>query len=220
MIVSGRDAIASTWRLQEDEPGRAAAYRFQVTGDVLLTLDVGWRGTGNRFLQSLLDGRLARATHAMMVMRPGIYLDCSPRRGISFVPADHFVFDGPSPDRPHCRRQLVSVLRPPPTIARLIQSDTFERVVKKFLGAPYNRWFFLKDWARRAGQTGETSAFCSELLALVLRELEPCLLADRRPHTVYPHTLWRRLPAAGWQEVVALYRQPPAASDRPLAAGA
>ena len=60
---------------------------FQKPGDIVLTRGRRPLSHLNAVLQSILEGRFAKATHAMMVAAPGYYVDASLRAGVRLLPA-------------------------------------------------------------------------------------------------------------------------------------
>lgn len=187
--------------------GRAPWLAFQQPGDVVLTAGSGLVDLGNRLVQTLYEGVPARATHAMLVASPGLYLDASPRLGVGLIPAETYAFD---PDRPvrRRRRRLVAVFRHPAMAASRSMHQELQQAMLGFCGQPYNFGFFLK----RAGHS-DGSAFCCELVVKVFRSLGVEMVAGRRSSAVLPETLRRALPADGWLDVGDGYRSGAAATS-------
>lgn len=167
----------------------------------MLTAGRGLLDLGNRIVQTLYERVPARATHAMLVAAPGLYLDATPRLGVALVPAEAYAFDQPRPDA-RLRRRLVAVYRHPGLAASRAWSAELQRAILRFHGQPYNFRFFLK-----RERIPDGSAFCCELVVKVFRSLGLELVPGRRSAAVLPETLRRALPAGGWREVGALYRR-------------
>jgi hypothetical protein len=191
-----------------DAPPRQPWARFQRTGDVVLTLGAGPLAGINRAVQSLLEGRPARATHAMMVVAPGFYLDSGPRTGVALVPAERYLV-GPTGAAAGRRRRLAAVFRHPAPEELDRLGPELVRAVQDMLGQPYNFALFLKP--ERAPEA-DRSAFCCELVVKLFERLGLSLVPGRRPSTVLPETLAAALEARGWPEVTALYRRALAAA--------
>ena len=192
---------------------------FQSPGDIVLTRGRRPISHLNALVQSLLEGRLARATHAMMVAAPGCYVDASVRLGVSLVPAQLFCMDGlaerrqarpaagdaPKPvARPVWRRRLVAAFRHPDLHAAPDRQLALQRAIAAQLGQPYNRRFIFK---RVRGSNDDASAFCSELVARTFASLGLPIVPERRFASVLPHTLLRHLTLQGWVDVSDDYRQ-------------
>lgn len=176
-------------------------HAFQAPGDVVLTTGAGPAAAANRLVQSLVEGRWARATHAMLVAAPGVYLDAGPRQGVALVPADRYVFAaaaGPGVRR----RRLAAVLRHPDLAASAALGAELGRAARAFCGRGYNFRFLIGPSRRTAGSAG---AFCSELVVEVFARLGWRLVPDRPAHAVLPHTLLRLLPGHGFEDVTPLY---------------
>ena len=152
-------------------------------------------------MQTLYELTPARATHAMLVATPGLYLDATPRLGVTLIPAEAYAFDEARPEA-RLRRRLVAVYRHPRLAASRAWSAELQRAILRFHGQPYNFRFFLK-----REQVPDGTAFCCELVVKVFRSLGLELVPGRRSAAVLPETLHRALPADGWREVGALYRR-------------
>jgi hypothetical protein len=191
---------------------------FQRPGDIVLTRGRRPISHLNALVQSLLEGRIARATHAMMVAAPGCYVDASVRLGVSLVPAQLFCMDGvaerralpaatdgttPAP-RPVWRRRLVAAFRHPDLHAAPDLQRALQRAIATQLGQPYNRRFIFK---RVREPDADASAFCSELVARTFAGLGLPIVPERRFASVLPHTLLRHLTRQGWVDVSDDYRQ-------------
>ena len=192
---------------------------FQRPGDIVLTRGRRPISHLNALVQSLLEGRVARATHAMMVAAPGCYVDASVRLGVSLVPAQLFCMDGsrrapgtggtqpigttPVP-RPVWRRRLVAAFRHPELHAASDRQRALQRAIAAQLGQPYNRRFIFK---RVREPDADASAFCSELVARTFAGLGLPIVPERRFAAVLPHTLLRHLQRQGWVDVSDDYRQ-------------
>lgn len=175
--------------------------RFQEPGDIVLTTGAGPGAVANRLVQSLVEGRWARATHAMLVAAPGLYLDAGPREGAALVPADRYAF-APVAGEGLRRRRLVAVLRHPELAGSAGFRRDLARAIGGFCGAGYNFRFFL---GPSRGADGRPRAFCSELVAAVFERVGRPLVPDRPAHTVLPHTLLAILPPRGWRDVAPLW---------------
>jgi len=186
-----------------DAPPRQPWARFQRTGDVVLTLGAGPLARINRRVQSLLEGRPARATHAMIVVAPGIYLDSGPRTGVALVPAESYLVAPTSAGAGH-RRRLAAVYRHPAPEQLESLGHELVRAALEMVGQPYNFALFLKP---PRPPEADRSAFCCELVVKLFDRLGLPLLPGRRPSTVLPETLAAALEARGWPEVSALYRR-------------
>lgn len=181
---------------------------FQRPGDIVLTRGRRPFSHLNVAVQSLLEGSIARATHAMMVLAPGFYVDASVRFGVSILPASLFCIDGAAERRameqgPLRRRRLAAAFRHPLISGSAEQERALARVVAAQLGQPYNRRFIFK-WVTAPER--DRSAFCSELVARTLARLGLPVVPDRRFAAVLPHTLLRHLELQGWQDVSSSYR--------------
>lgn len=176
-------------------------HAFQVAGDVVLTSGAGPATVVNRFVQSLVERRWARATHAMLVAAPGLYLDAGPRQGVALVPADRYAFARPGGPGVR-RRRLAAVLRHPEFAASAGLRAELARAIASFCGGRYNFRLLI---GPAPGGGGPPAAFCSELVVAVFERLGWRLVPDRPAHTVLPHTLLRVLPPQGWGDVTALY---------------
>ncbi len=213
---------ADAERLLERLAGTDAAApwaSFQRPGDIVLTRGRRPISHLNALVQSLLEGRLARATHAMMVAAPGCYVDASIRLGVSLVPAQLFCMDDgvtqhPAPaaatasttpaPRPVWRRRLVAAFRHPDLHAAPDRQRALQRAIAAQLGQPYNRRFIFK---RVREPHADASAFCSELVARTFAGLGLPIVPERRFASVLPHTLLRHLTRQGWVDVSDDYRQ-------------
>ncbi len=189
---------------------------FQRPGDILLTR--GRRAVShlNAAVQSILEGGIARATHAMMVATPGYYVDASIRFGVTVLPAHLFCIDGvverlraaaagdaPTTLRPMWRRRLVGAFRHPDVAYRPERHEALTRAIAEQLGQPYNLRFIFK---RVTTPDSDRTAFCSELVARTFARLGLPIVPDRRFATVLPHTLLRGLRNQGWVDVSDDYR--------------
>lgn len=182
---------------------------FQAPGDVVLTTGMGPAAVVNRLVQSAVEGSWARATHAMLVAAPGVYLDAGPRQGVALVPADRYVFADRA--RPGARRRrLEAVLRHPELATSEALRAELARVARAFCGRGYNFRFVIGPPRRMADRAG---AFCSELVVEVFARLGWRLVPDRPAHAVLPHTLLRVLPALGFRDVTELYARGLGRSD-------
>ena len=212
----GADAERLLERLTSAEPAGPWS-SFQRPGDIVLTRGRRPISHLNAVVQSLLEGRFARATHAMMVAAPGCYVDSSIRFGVSLVPAKLFCMDGVAePDeqpttaasrpvaRPVWRRRLVAVFRHPELQTAPERQRALQLAIAAQLGQPYNRRFIFKR-VREAKDDG--TAFCSELVARTFASLGLPIVPERRFASVLPHTLLRHLSPQGWVDVSDDYRQ-------------
>jgi hypothetical protein len=212
---------ADAERLLERLAGTDAAApwaSFQRPGDIVLTRGRRPISHLNALVQSLLEGRLARATHAMMVAAPGCYVDASIRLGVSLVPAQLFhmggVAEGRAPGaatertkpvtQPVWRRRLVAAFRHPDFLGAPDRQRALQRAIAAQLGQPYNRRFIFK---RVREPNDDASAFCSELVARTFAGLGLPIVPERRFAAVLPHTLLRHLRRQGWVDVSDDYRQ-------------
>jgi hypothetical protein len=190
---------------------------FQQPGDIVLTRGRRPISHLNAVLQSLLEGRFARATHAMMVAAPGCYVDASIRLGVSLVPAQLFCMDGVAErqeaeidttqrpaSRPVWRRRLVAVFRHPELHGAPERQRALQWAIAAQLGQSYNRRFIFK---RVREARADTTAFCSELVARTFAGLGLPIVPERRFASVLPHTLLRHLAPRGWVDVSEEYRQ-------------
>lgn len=173
----------------------------RLTGDVVLTSGAGPGALANRALQSLLEGSWARATHAMLVAGPDLYLDAGPRQGVALVPAERYAFGGAA--RPGVRRRrLAAVLRHPRLAGSAELRQELARAMRAFCGRGYSYRFLL---GRRRAAERPAGAFCSQLVVEVFAGLGWSLVPDRPAHAVLPQTLLRVLPRQGWWDVTPLY---------------
>ena len=212
----GADAERLLERLtRSDAAARWAS--FQLPGDIVLTRGRRPISHLNAVIQSILEGRIARATHAMMVAAPGYYVDSSLRLGVTLVPAQLFCMDGvtervtPEPNsagtgpiRPVWRRRLVAAFRHPDLTGAPDRQRALHRAIAAQLGQPYNRRFIFK---RVREPKEDRSAFCSELVARTFAGLGLPIVPERRFASVLPHTLLRHLGGQGWIDVSDAYRQ-------------
>lgn len=96
-----------------DAPPRKPWAAFQRTGDVGLTVGAGPFARVELAIRSLLQGRSARATRAMMVVAPCLRLDAGPQTGVALVPAERCEMgqgETAKVRRSFARRQLVIVV--------------------------------------------------------------------------------------------------------------
>lgn len=189
-------------RRSADERDEPEWERFQRTGDVVLTMGHGILSTANRLVQSAYTGRLANATHAMMVAAPGIYLDAGPRRGVVFVPAGEFALES-RPGRGRIGRRLIAVFRHPEIARSAELRRQLADAALRHLGQGYNFGFFMK----RRIDVDDRTAFCGELVAKVFERLGWRLVPDRRATEVVPDRLYRALRSDPWLDVTGVYRQ-------------
>ena len=186
---------------------------FQRPGDIVLTRGRRPLSHLNAVVQSVLEGGIARATHAMMVVAPGYYVDASMRFGVTVLPAHLFCIDGtveqcyrPAGEpaaRPMWRRRLVAAFRHPDFEGRPERQQALQRAIVEQLGQPYNMRFIFK---RVAAPETDRSAFCSELVARTFARLGLPIVPERRFAAVLPHTLLRSLERQGWADVSNDYR--------------
>lgn len=187
---------------------------FQRPGDIVLTRGRRPLSHLNAVVQSLLEGGIARATHAMMVVAPGYYVDASIRFGVSVLPAGLFCIDGTverlratasdgAAPPPMWRRRLVAAFRHPDFDGSGDREQALLRAIVEQLGQPYNRRFIFK---RVRSPELDRSAFCSELVARTFARLGLPIVPDRRFAAVLPHTLLRHLEGQGWTDVSSAYR--------------
>lgn len=188
---------------------------FQQPGDIVLTRGRRPLSHLNAVLQSILEGGVARATHAMMVAAPGFYVDASIRYGVSILPANLFCIDGTVErrrllagtevlPRPMWRRRLVAAYRHPDIASADERQSALLRAIAEQLGQPYNTRFIFK---RVKSPETDASAFCSELVARTFARLGLPIVPERRFASVLPHTLLRHLEVQGWVDVSDAYRQ-------------
>lgn len=166
----------------------------------MLTSSRGLLDLANRLVQTVYERRPAQATHAMLVAAPGLYLDSTPRLGVSLIPAELYGFDRHRAAAP-LRRRLVAVYRHPELAASAAMRAELQRAMLAFCGHRYNFGFFLK-----RERAGDRSAFCCELVVKVFRALGVELVPGRRSAAVLPDTLRQALPGGGWLEVSGDYR--------------
>jgi hypothetical protein len=195
------------------QPGTSDPWAsFQKPGDIVLTRGRRPLSHLNAVLQSILEGRFAKATHAMMVAAPGLYVDASMRFGVSLLPAQLFCMDGlaerlgqadGSATRPMWRRRLVAAFRHPDLASVPSRQQALLQAIAGQLGQPYNRRFIFK--RVRAGDV-DCSAFCSELVARTMAQLGLTIVPERRYAAVLPHTLLRHLCQQCWVDVSDDYR--------------
>jgi hypothetical protein len=207
---------ADAERLLERLAGAAGATpwaSFQRPGDIVLTRGRRPISHLNALAQSLLEGGIARATHAMMVAAPGYYVDSSIRFGVTLLPAQLFCMDGlaerlqPAPRpaaRPIWRRRLVAAFRHPELASVPDRQLALARAIAGQLGQPYNLRFIFK---RVREPADDRTAFCSELVARTFAGLGLPIVPERRFATVLPHTLLRHLARQGWVDVSDDYRE-------------
>ena len=186
---------------------------FQQPGDIVLTRGRRPLSHLNAVVQSVLEGGIARATHAMMVAAPGFYVDASMRFGVSVLPAHLFCIDGTverrsheageRASRPMWRRRLVAAFRHPDFESRPERQQALQQAIAEQLGQPYNMRFIFK---RVAAPEKDCSAFCSELVARTFARLGLPIVPERRFAAVLPHTLLRNLRSQGWADVSHDYR--------------
>ena len=189
---------------------------FQRPGDIVLTRGRRPLSHLNAVLQSVLEGGIARATHAMMVAAPGYYVDASIRFGVSVLPAQLFCIDGvvermravavgeqATAPRPMWRRRLVAAFRHPDFENQPERHQALQQAIAEQLGQPYNMRFIFK---RVANPDDDRSAFCSELVARTFAKLGLPIVPERRFAAVLPHTLLRSLGNQGWVDVSNDYR--------------
>ncbi len=212
----GADAERLLERLVGANGGSAWA-SFQRPGDIVLTRGRRPISHLNAAIQSVLEGGIARATHAMMVAAPGYYVDASIRFGVSLLPAQLFCMDGVverlerSPPagapaavtRPMWRRRLVAAFRHPDIAAAPERQQALQQAIAAQLGQPYNLRFIFK---RVREETDDRSAFCSELVARTFARLGLPIVPERSYARVLPHTLLRHLDRQGWVDVSDDYR--------------
>jgi hypothetical protein len=217
----GEDAERLLERLTGGDTAAAAIApwaSFQRPGDIVLTRGRRPISHLNAAVQSILEGGIARATHAMMVASPGYYVDSSVRFGVSVVPARLFCMDGAAearrdtgptvvaadPARPMWRRRLVGAYRHPALAAAPDRQQALLRAIAEQLGQPYNLRFIFK---RVREEAEDKTAFCSELVARTFARLGLPIVPERRYARVLPHTLMRHLSRQGWVDVSDDYRQ-------------
>jgi hypothetical protein len=189
---------------------------FQRPGDIVLTRGRRPLSHLNAVLQSVLEGGIARATHAMMVAAPGYYVDASMRFGVSILPAQLFCIDGvvermraaaageeAASPRPMWRRRLVAAFRHPAFESQPERQQALTQAIAEQLGQPYNMRFIFK---RVRTPDDDRTAFCSELVARTFAKLGLPIVPDRRFAAVLPHTLLRSLRGQGWVDVSDDYR--------------
>ena len=186
---------------------------FQRPGDIVLTRGRRPLSHLNAVVQSILEGGIARATHAMMVAAPGFYVDASMRLGVTLLPAHLFCIDGTLEQRyreageqaarPMWRRRLVAAFRHPDFEGQPERQQALTRAIAEQLGQPYNMRFIFK---RVRTPDDDRSAFCSELVARTFARLGLPIVPERRFAAVLPHTLLRHLQSQGWVDVSNDYR--------------
>jgi hypothetical protein len=189
---------------------------FQRPGDIVLTRGRRPVSHLNAVVQSILEGGIARATHAMMVAVPGYYVDASIRFGVTVLPAHLFCIDGvvdrmraaatgaeAATPRPMWRRRLVGAFRHPEFESRPERQEALTQAIAEQLGQPYNLRFIFK---RVATPDEDRTAFCSELVARTFAKLGLPIVPERRFAAVLPDTLLRSLRNQGWVDVSNDYR--------------
>ncbi len=190
---------------------------FQRPGDIVLTRGRRPISHLNAAVQSILEGGIARATHAMMVATPGYYVDASVRFGVSVVPARLFCMDGvgeapqaagaivpaAAAPRPLWRRRLVGAYRHPALADAPDRERALLQAIAEQLGQPYNLRFIFK---RVRAEAEDKTAFCSELVARTFARLGLPIVPERRYARVLPHTLMRHLSRHDWVDVSDDYR--------------
>lgn len=210
---------ADAERFLETMAGAAGPWAaFQRPGDVVLTRGRRPLSHLNAVIQSVLEGGIARATHAMMVAAPGYYVDASMRFGVTLVPAQSFCIDGAferaaasdgerpaerPAERIMWRRRLVAAFRHPDIGAAPERQRELVQAIVGQLGQPYNLRFIFKR-VRRPDEDG--TAFCSELVARTFARLGVSIVPERPFASVLPHTLLRHLRERGWTDVSHDYR--------------
>lgn len=184
-----------------DAPPRQPWAAFQRTGDIVLTVGAGPFARVELAIRSLLQGRSARATHAMLVVAPGLHLDAGPRTGVALVPAERYD-TGQGETAKVRRRRLAASFRHPQPELRERRGPDLLRAVQEMVGQPYN---FALVFKPERPPEADRSAFCSELVVKVFERLGTPLLPGRRASTVLPETLAEALAARGWIDVTAHY---------------
>ncbi len=178
---------------------------FQRPGDIVLTRGRRPLSHLNALLQSILEGGIAKATHAMMVAAPGYYVDASMRFGVSLLPARHFCMDGVVERQAQAAAPdgAASVYRHPDLASAPDRQAALLQAIAAQLGQPYNRRFIFK---RVRADDEDRTAFCSELVARTFARLGLPIVPTRRFAAVLPHTLLRHLRQQGWADVSGDYR--------------
>jgi hypothetical protein len=178
---------------------------FQRPGDIVLTRGRRPLSHLNAVVQSILEGGIARATHAMMVAAPGFYVDASMRFGVSVLPAHLFCIDGTVERATGCGRRRSArgrcggggwsaAFRHPDFASQPQRQQALTRAIAEQLGQPYNLRFIFK---RVRTPDDDRSAFCSELVARTFARLGLPIVPERRFAAVLPHTLLRHLRQPG-----------------------
>ena len=166
-------------------------------GDLILIRSKGVSSLLNRVGQTIVSGRIAPRSHVLLCIAPDVIIDSTTEHGVTLrnvvreVISERLTAD-------MCDRGTMLVMRPP---AGSWDPTTGQALVTAMVhvGKHYN-WKFGVPHASDAkpGSTGAKSAFCSELVALLLKTWK---LLDAKASRTLPITLQRLLKKGAWTEV-------------------
>ena len=169
-------------------------------GDVVLTQSHGARGILNRVAQALVSGKRTKFTHVLLCVAPGVLMDATPEHGVQLRNVVREVLGGRLTDQMVADGTLVALR---PAEGKWDPSDgTGICSTMAHLGKKYN-WGFLIPHSSDADGESEraTSAFCSELVSVMLKGWG-VLPGDTRPASkTLPVHFDRLQKTEEWQDV-------------------
>jgi hypothetical protein len=166
-------------------------------GDLVLIRSKGIASLVNRVGQTIVSGRIARGSHVQLCVAPGVVIDATTKDGVTLRNVVREVICERLTDH-MCNSGTMLVMRPP---AGNWDPATGQALVAGMIhiGKKYN-WKFLMPHASddNPESANAGSAFCSELVALLLRTWG---LLKRKPSRTLPVNLQQLLSKGAWSDV-------------------
>jgi hypothetical protein len=168
-------------------------------GDVILLRTHGLRAAINTAAQSLATLKKARFSHALLCVSPSVLIDATPAAGIALRNVAREVISEHLTDA-MCQDGRIQVWRPPAGCWTIKPGRPFVSALAH-MAKDYN-WRFLQFQESDIDPTSQdsTSAFCSELVAIMLKQWKVLPKSARRSSKTLPVHL-QQLQRLKWTDV-------------------
>lgn len=171
-------------------------------GDVVLIKSHGLRGFANRIGQAIVSGKTTHFTHVMLYVAPSVVIDSTPGHGVMLRNVVREVISGRLTDQMGVDGSML--------VLRLADgswdANTGTTLVSTMvhLGKKYN-WGFLFPQPSDLNPDSKTptSAFCSELVALLLNQWGAVPTQARRSSKTLPVHFDRLQRTGAWKDVTS-----------------
>jgi len=174
-------------------------------GDVIFIQSQGVSGRVNRLGQGIASFKKARFTHVLLYVAPGVVIDATPQHGVMLRNVLREIISERLTDS-MCDNGTMLVLRPTdgnwnPNAGTTLVS-TMAHIRKKY------NWRFLLHQPSDVDPKSEKakSAFCSELVALLLKQWGLLSNKAHRSSKTLPVNLAKLLRKSDWRDVTSEWR--------------